>query len=266
MSPRKAPNNVAEFPTAPQSIPEILAPEEELKIEKSKARGEFLMVPPATIAALERRAARYATIASEDLEQEAFECLDVLARIQKKIAASHDPVIAEKKDEVKAEEKKKKRLVDPFVNLEKIIRESLKTWGFRKDEIAEERRRLEAANAPAALPQADEEIPEGPTFAAPDYLEGDEEIPDLGDVPVAAPVSAMGFSPIRTVTSGRYDERPQYEITDMRALCRAVADGLIDVKYVQVNAGEMRKKVNDQKTALNWPGVRVWMDKIPVRT
>jgi len=56
------------------------------------------------------------------------------------------------------------------------------------------------------------------------------------------------------------------ECVDMKALCRAIADGVAPVELVEYNTSAGNSLAAKLRKAMQYPGIRVYKDKVPVRS
>lgn len=151
-----------------------------------------------------------------------------------------------------------KRLLDPVAEAERIIKGSIGTYDMEQRRIRETAdRKAREESERLAMEQREREIVEAEAAgAAVEEVTAMIEAPMI--VPRVAPMApAIQHRPAAGVSTARtYRAR----VTDIKALCRAVADGAVAHTLVLPNETALNALARAQKGVLSIPGVLVEED------
>jgi hypothetical protein len=148
-----------------------------------------------------------------------------------------------------------KRLLDPVQQAKLIVRKSIAIWNDEQERI----RREEERQAIEAAAKEEEKLRQEMAKQAEELGASKETVEEIliTPIPIPRPVIAATFRPAAGI-SNRVTYRA--EVTDIRALCRAVADGKVSPLLVEANQSALNKLASAEKQTLNIPGVRVIRD------
>ena len=180
------------------------------------------------------------------------EILLTIKDLRKKIADTFGPICAAAFAAHKTAVKAQKDAEAPLVEAEGIIKPAIARYMAevdRKRREAEDRQRKEAEKAAeeAALAAAIEAEDAG---AAPEEVTAIVEAPVYIPPPVTPPPPKLSGISIRKIV--------KFEVTDLRALVKAVAAGQVPIEAVQANTTVIGAQARSLRLSLRWPGVRVW--------
>jgi hypothetical protein len=176
----------------------------------------------------------------------AFEIKDHHAPLKEAAFKAHKTIVAAEK-----------RLLDPIDRASMIVRGKVSEWV-----CAQERIRLEAQRKAeeAARESARKESEEASIHAA---IEAEasgasaEEVESLMEniapLEVSVPTVAKTFTPSSGISSV---ERWSAEVTDLKALCQAVGQGLAPLASVEASMPYLNKRASAEKSTFNIPGVK----------
>lgn len=220
----------------------------------------------------------------------AGERLAVNKALQKEAGEVFDPLIAKAHDAHKAAIAAKKKVTDPLVEEERLLKGATRGYLDEQQRIAEaaerkardERARIEReafeeaervrkakeAEVNAQIQREHEEeveraLEELPTDAAPElvaaiaetpapeYVRVAHELPPVIEV-AAAPVTAVSM-PTGMSVSYKYSA----EVVNLAELCRAVGAGKVPTSYITANMTAINARARADREALQIPGVRV---------
>jgi len=195
--------------------------------------------------------ARGISITDQQTYDMATTLLVEIATIEKRIKDHHKPIkdaaFAAHKTAVAAE----KKLLDPLDSARGIIKTEIVAWERKQEAIRQEmeRKALEdqrRAEEEARLAVAVEAEKNG---APPDTVQ------EILDQPVAlpTPVVAPTFQRAQGVST---QERWHAEVTDIKALCKAVGDGRASSELVTANMVALNSMARAMKQTFSIPGCR----------
>jgi hypothetical protein len=189
--------------------------------------------------------------------------------LRQRIAAHYDPKIEAWKEAKRHADKERATLVNehqqaeaPLVEAEGVLAGALRAY----DDAAEEARRLEEERLQAEA-QAAEEQRVIETAAALETVAaevGDETLREQAHEMIAAPVVAPTVhvaSSTPAVSGISHRTTWHAEVTDIKALCRAIADGTQPATLVTANMTVLNGLARSLKNALTVPGVRAVPDR-----
>jgi hypothetical protein len=148
-----------------------------------------------------------------------------------------------------------KRLLDPVQEAKIILRRSIADWETEQERI----RREEERKAAAAAAREEEEMRLAMALEAGE-LGASEETIDLiamTELPLPRPVVPPTFRRAAGIST-RVTYRA--EVVDIKAVCRAVADGKLSPEYVLPNQPALNRRAAAEKESLQIPGVRIVRD------
>lgn len=209
------------------------------------------LVPIDTRALTLSEQARAMTVTDQATHDMATELYLGLSQLEREIAAIHDPAIKAAHDSHKAAIAAKAKLAAPVEEAKRIIKPKITTWEAEQERIRreleqkaiEEARKREESERLAMAIQAEE-------LGAPaEYIEEVLSTPQEIQRPVVAPTfqKTKGFSS-RESWSAR--------VTDIRLLCREIADGRQPANLIDGNMTVLNGLARSLKSALKIPGVQ----------
>jgi hypothetical protein len=154
--------------------------------------------------------------------------------LRKQIADTFDPIIRKAHEAHKAAVGAKKDAEAPLVQAEGIVKPAISGYMAeceRKRREEEDRQRKEAEKRA-------EELALAAAIEAEDAGASPEEVQAIVEAPVYVP--------------------PKFEVTDLRALVKAIAAGQVPIEAVKPNDVVIGAQARSLRTSLRWPGVRVW--------
>lgn len=178
-----------------------------------------------------------------------------IAALKKEIVSHHEPIKKAAFEAHRAAVAAEKRLLDPLQQAETILKRGIGAWEMEQERIRlEEQRRAEEetqrAEEQLRLEMAAQAEDEG---APPEVAEQILQTP----LPIPKPVVAPTFNRVAGVST-RQNWRA--EVTDIRALCKAVAEGRASVQFVQPNLPALNQVARAMKETFNIPGCRAVPD------
>ena len=183
----------------------------------------------------------------------AGEIVSDIGLVRKEIAATWNPNIAKADDLHKSLIKDKRRFDDPMAVLEGGIKQEIGVFDLeesRRREAERLRRDAEARKQHEDLVvqvAAEVEKTDG-TAAAEAILREADNIP-----PVVMEKQRVAGVTIRAVWKA--------EVTDLRALVKAIAEGKVPLAAIEVNLSFLNKQAGSLKGEMAYPGVRVYEDR-----
>lgn len=141
-------------------------------------------------------------------------------------------------------------MIAPLNRAEATLKAGILEWEEREAARLDEERRQAAEAAEEAARAAREAEERALREAGMDDVA--DEVAAL-DIPIAPPVSVEPLRPRGVSIQTSYEP----SVTDMRALCAAIAEGKVPANTVVPNMPILRDAARKQGTALHWPGVVV---------
>jgi len=198
--------------------------------------------------------ARAASIVVADQESynAAAELVVEIVTLERQIVEHHKPI----KDAAFAAHKAacaaEKKLLDPLAQAKTIIKRSIVAWEQEQERIRleaqrkaqEEQRRLEEEERLRLAIEAE-------AAGAPE--ETKQEILSMPVIVMPRPVVAPTFQRAAGVTTS---QRWKAEVFDMKALCRAIAEGRVSTELVQPNLVALNGMARAMKATFQIPGCR----------
>ncbi len=179
--------------------------------------------------------------------------ISMIGELRKKVAEVFDPIIrAAHLTHTKAIEKKK-QFDSPLESAERALKRQIGDWKLAEDRKREAERLQREAEARkqhedlVVQVAAEVEKTDG-TAAAEAILQEAENIP-----PVVMEKQIIADVTIRAVWKA--------EVTDLRTLVKAVAEGKAPLAAVEVNLSFLNKQAGSLKAEMAYPGVRVYEDR-----
>jgi hypothetical protein len=174
-----------------------------------------------------------------------------ISALEAQIQRHHKPIketaFAAHKAAVAAE----KRLLDPLLEAKAILKRGIAEWEIEQERVRQEAER--EARAEAARLEQDLRLQQAVLAeeqgATPDAVAEVLETP----IPIPAPVITATFERVRGVGT---QQRWKAQVVDIRALCRAVAEGRLAETYVEPNMAALNSRARAEKSAMNIPGVK----------
>jgi hypothetical protein len=179
---------------------------------------------------------------------------DVTAH-EKKIIDHHAPVKAATHNAWKEACAAEKKLLEPVQWAKQIIRRAIAMWDEKQEHL---RREQEGLAIEAALRQ-EEELRQAMAKQAAELGASQETVEEIKTTPLPLPRPVVGptFERARGIST-RVTYRA--EVVDLRALCRAIADGKVSSEMVMPNQSALNKRASAEKETMNIPGVRIVRD------
>lgn len=193
-------------------------------------------------------------IITSDQAAIAGEWLHAIAQLRKAAEDHHRPVIQKAHEAHKEALAALKRIDDPLARAESALRPKIAGYAdrIRREEEAE-RRRVEEEARRAQEAEAEARIEEAEQQGA-----TPEEVAAIVAAAEAAPAVIVAPSPKpQPIAPGvGTAERWTAQVTDIKALCRAIADGTVSTEFVVPNATALNQMARSQKQTFNVPGCR----------
>jgi hypothetical protein len=172
--------------------------------------------------------------------------------IRKQIADTFDPLAAKAHEAHKAILAEKKKAEAPLIEAEGIVKPAIARFMAEEER---KRREEEARLAEIARKQA-EEMALAAAIEAEEAGAPPEEVDAIAAAPVFVPTVAPPPPPKLSGVSIR--KVVKFEVTDLRALVKAVAAGQVPIEALQPNDVVIGAQARSLRGSLRWPGVRVW--------
>lgn len=170
-------------------------------------------------------------IKSEVDNLKATSLLAVIKKARKTIDETFKPMLDSAKATMNTIKQERGKFIDPLEEAEESLRERMSRFL-----IAEEKRRAELQKKADAK-----------------FQKSAEKAEAKGTPITVAPVI---IAPIQTAQGASISKRWFAEVTDLKALCRAVADGHLPIEYVQPNMVVLNKVAVALKEGFVVPGVK----------
>jgi len=174
-----------------------------------------------------------------------------IADLERQIIDHHKPI----KDAAYAAHKAacaaEKRLLDPLALAKSTVKRSIAGW-----EVEQERIRREAERqAEEAARKAEEEARISLAVEAEAAGASEETTQEIlaTPIPMTRPVAVPTFQRAEGVST---QQRWKADLVDIKALCRAIADGRASTELVQPNMVALNAMARAMKSTFNVPGVR----------
>ena len=217
---------------------------------------DALAVAPPDTEALEFAAlswpekARALVVTDAETFAQAGELLTGIKGLRKEIADSCDPVIRKAHEAHQAACAQKKKLEAPLVQAEAAIKRSIGTWHAEEDRRRREEQRRLAEIARKA--EEDARVEEAAALEAagePELARHVIEAPPIVAAPILPPAPKADGVSVRTLYRA--------QVVDLRALCKAVAEGTAPVALVVANEKALNQMAVALREGFHVPGCRV---------
>lgn len=198
------------------------------------------------------RRAEAIVVMDQESYSAAAELLTDIVTLERQIVDHHAPVKAAAWNAHKAAVAAEKKLLEPLNQAKAIIKVRLVAWTQEQERIRLEAQRK--AEEEARRLEEDERLrlaAEAEDAGAPE--ETVSEILESPAVVVPVPVVQPTFQRVAGVST---QQRWKAQVVDIKALCRAVADGKASPELVQANMVALNNMARAMKNTLAIPGVR----------
>ena len=197
--------------------------------------------------------AKALTIRDDESLRRGNEILLTIKDLRKKIQDTFGPICAAAFAAHKTAVKAQKDAEAPLVEAEGIIKPSIARYMAdaerkRREEEERIRKEMEKRAEEEALAAAIEAEDAGDLTEAEAILSAPVFVPHVSAPP---PPKLEGIS-IRNII--------KFEVTDLRALVKAVAAGQVPVEAIKPNDVVIGAQARSLRLSLHWPGVRVWAE------
>lgn len=228
-------------------------------------------------------------VADQESYDAACELVTEISSLEKQIQDHHKPIKESAYRAHRAACEAEKKLLDPLAEAKGIIKKSLGTWMQEQESLrleAERKAALEAQRIQAEMEAKQREaqriaeekarkIDEEQKLRLAEEAEAagasEETIAEILDAPAPAPVYVPPVAPIPVVVPAvvptfrkakgvSTSQRWSAQVMDIKALCRAVADGTASTECVQPNMTALNSMARAMKSTMNIPGVRAVAD------
>lgn len=191
---------------------------------------------------------------AETYEAAGRRCKELVA-MEKRIGVLFDPPVKRNMEALDASRALRAIFLDPVLAAKKAQPVSMKTW-----EREEERKRQEAERVAqeAAKKQAEEDaLALAESLEKQGTPEAKAEATSIIETPVAVPQVIIPTS--KPSGFGSFTrENWKAEVTDIKALARAVLVGQVPELALMGNSVFIGQQVRSMKGMMKWPGVRTW--------
>lgn len=185
-----------------------------------------------------------------------------IVTLRKQVIEHHKPIKEAAHAAHKAALAAEKKLLDPLQHAEAFIKRGIGAWDMEQQRIRAERQRKLAeaqrkADEDARLALAAEAEAAGAT---------EDTVDEILETPVVEPVMTAPptYEQARGVST-RLNWRA--EVTDLKALCRAIGEGKAPINAAQPNLPVLNAMARAMKQTMNIPGVRAVSEaSVAVRT
>lgn len=191
-------------------------------------------------------------IADQDSYTSAAELLVDITSLERQVVEHHAPIKAAAWNAHKVAVAAEKKLLEPLNVAKGIIKARLVGWTQEQERIRLEAQRK--AEEEARILEEEQRLQlaaEAEEAGAPE--ETVQEILEMPTVMVPVPVVRPTFQRAPGVSTS---QRWKAQVVDIRALCRAVADGRASTELVQPNLVALNNMARAMKQTMNIPGVK----------
>lgn len=204
----------------------------------------------AKVGTLPQRALALTVTDAESYERGAEIRKDV-RRLLASIAETFDPVIEQAHKAHKAALDAKKKHTEPLQKIEERVAGQMRSWYLE----AEEKRKEEERKAQEEAKRKAEQIALEEAAMLED--EGENEMAaELIAEAIASPPPRPSLPPVVKVAGVTTRVTWKAEVSDLKALCAAVAAGTVPTSYVTANMVELNRRAGADKSEMRVPGVR----------
>lgn len=192
-------------------------------------------------------------ITTQEIADQAARHLSGVLALRKTAEEHHRPTIQAAHDTWKKALAMLRRIDEPLEKAEKLLRMKLGAWSEKvRLEAEAERRRLEAEQRRLQAEEAERVAAEAMKQGA-----TEDEVEAVMDQVMMAPAPVIVHAPVSPAVSGFYSrETWSAQVTDVKALCKAIADGTASVHFVEPNMTALNQMARAQKNTLNIAGVK----------
>lgn len=171
--------------------------------------------------------------------------------LRKKIIAHHKPIKEATNNAHKTAVAAEKKLLEPIQNAERIIKDAIGDWDREQQRLLqEEQRKLQEAQR-----KADEEARLALAAEAEANGAPEETVDEILETTVVQP--ALVVQPTYQAARGvSTQQRWKAQVTDIKALCRAIADGKAAVTLVQANMPALNNMARAMRESFNIAGCK----------
>jgi hypothetical protein len=195
--------------------------------------------------------AKAITIRDQETYNQAAGLLISIAALEKQIIDHHADPKRKAFESHRAICAAEKRLLDPLQDAKTVVKHSIGAWEQEQERIRRESERK-------ALEQArihEEEARLSLAVQAEQLGATEETKQEILNTPI--PMPTLVAKPTFNRAAGlSTSQRWKAEVTDIKSLCRAVADGKASTELVQGNMTALNAMARAMKSTLNIPGVR----------
>jgi len=195
--------------------------------------------------------AKAITITDQETYNTAASFLGDIVGLRKEIQAHHKPIKDAAHKAHKAAVAAEKKLLDPIAQAEQIIKTAIGNWDREQERLQQEKQRqLEEAQH-----KADEEARLALAQEAEENGATEETVDEILTTPVVRP--AIVAKPVYAKATGvSTQKRWKAEVVDIKALCRAVANGQASTELVQPNMVALNGMARAMRQTFNIPGCK----------
>lgn len=181
----------------------------------------------------------------------AAETLLEIAKLEKEVKAHHGPIKTAAHDAHKAAVAGEKRFLDPLDKAKSLIRRAISGWEIKQRRIREEAERKAREEAE----KKEEEDRIARAIEAEKAGKSTEEVEKIIDTPAEVKIEPVKptYKPAPGVSTR---ETWKAEVTDIKALCKAVADGTASEQSVLPNMPVLNASARTAKESFSIPGVK----------
>lgn len=178
-----------------------------------------------------------------------------IARIEKQITEHHSPIKKAAKAAHNMAVLAEKKFLEPLAEAKSIIRNSIVVWTTEQERI----RANEERKARAEAQRKEEEERIAKAAKAEDEGKSEIEVGTILDTP--APIVSVSVAPKFNKVAGVSTRKAwRAKVTDIKMLCRAVADNKIPAEAVFANMPFLNSMARNSKADLEIPGVIAIME------
>lgn len=199
--------------------------------------------------------AKALTVHSAEDNSKAAELCKLCKAFQAEIKSSYEPIVKKAHEAHKAAVAELNAQLKPYEEAEKVLKRVMIDWATaERERIAQARRDAEAK----ARKEAEEA-----TLAEAEFLaaSGDAKAADaVLEAPIIAKPVEVKVAEKAAGTSIR--EVWKARVVDIKALCRAVADGVVPPEFVEPNLSALSTAARSMKHLLGVPGVEAYAEQV----
>lgn len=199
--------------------------------------------------------ARAIIVSDQESYDHAAKALASIANTEKEVKAHHAPMKTTAHEAHRAAVAAEKRFLNPLNEAKKIIKSNIVQWTTAQAKIQAEadrkaREEAERKEEDERLARAEEAEKAG---------KSETEVEEIIDTP--APVKVAPAAPTyEKAASVSTRETWSAEVTDLKSLCKAVAEGNAPIQAVQANMPFLNSIARSSKSATDIPGVKAVME------